>query len=102
MGYKNVREKLIDNETEIEEDTILLEEDVFVDSLIGVSSDSRAIYDYGKMIEEYAKKTGCSFDDAIDYVSNGIVRWIECYSGKTPVIQYSFVFDGKEDQTGTN
>ena len=97
LSYKNAREKLLDNMVEIEEDMILLEEDIFIDSLVGVSSDLRAVYDYDLMVEEYVRRTGCSTDDAIDYVDQGIVRWVGYYTGKAPVILDSFIFDGSEE-----
>lgn len=96
MSYKNAREKLLDNEIEIENDMMLLEEEMFIDSLIGVSTDLRAVYDYDLMIKEYVDKTGCSVEEAIDYVDQGIARWLGFYSGKAPVILDSFIFDGRE------
>ncbi|MDR9829982.1 hypothetical protein RCJ22_30860, partial [Vibrio sp. FNV 38] len=71
MSYNNAREKLDDNEVEIEDGLILVDEDIFIDSMTGISHDGMVVYDYSKMVEEFVKKTGCSIDDAADYVSNG-------------------------------
>ena len=74
------------------EDALTLEE-VFDPALIGTSDDDRAIYDFDKMIDAYCKKYGCEPDEAADYISNGIERWLPYMSGKTPIIMTALLPD---------
>ena len=84
---RTAKEKLEDNGYE---DIIIIDEDSFRESCIGVTGDDRAVYDYSKMIEEYSKAHNISWDDAMDYIEYNIIRALSYYGAKAPVVFYPF------------
>ena len=90
---RTAREKLLDNG--VEDEVELIEEDVFRDSLVGVVFDPevRAVYDFNKMVEEYAAAKNCSAEEAADYICYNLIRGFSYMnSNRTPLIYDSFVF----------
>lgn len=58
---KRQEEKLENNGYDIEDsDILLIDDDAYCDSLVGVTDDSRAVYDKDTMIVEFAKHHDCS------------------------------------------
>lgn len=87
---RTAREKLEENVFEAEE-VMLLEEEAFRESLVGISSNMRAVYDYDKMAEEYAEYHGCSLEDAMDYIDFNVIRSLSYWGQKAPIIMDTFV-----------
>ena len=87
-----VNEKLIqriqDNGYEnSDEDFILLIDDrAFCDSVVGISDDNRAVYDYEKMAEELAKTYGMSIEDAYDHIEFNILRSLPYFGPTAPIV----------------
>jgi len=81
-----VRQKLLDNG--IDEEIMLVDEDVFVESLVGTTMlpGLRAVYSYRKMIEEAMTAYKYDIDEAEDYVSYDIDRWAGYMGDKAPII----------------
>jgi guanylate kinase len=52
-----------------DEKTVMFRDPSFPRSLVGVSTDGRAIYSLDKMIQEYADDNDCSEEDAADFIS---------------------------------
>lgn len=44
------------------------------DALIGVSTDNRAIYDYGKMVEWLINSEGFTEEEAVDWIDYNTIR----------------------------
>ena len=89
---RTARDKLLENG--IDEDVMLFEEDVFIDSLIGtvMMPDVRAVYDYDKMVEEWVTYYGMAYDEAADYISYNFCRYIGyLHNPGAPIIIDSFV-----------
>ena len=84
---RTAREKLEDNGYE---DIIIIEDDCYRESCIGVTSDDRAVYDYGKMIVEFSKARKVSLDDAMEYVDYNIIRALPHYGAKAPGVFFPF------------
>ena len=82
----NAEEKLLDAGYE---DVAYLVNYSYDDALIGVSEDSRAIYDYDKMIEWLMNKEGWSYDEAADWVNYNTLRALPYMGEKAPIIMYS-------------
>lgn len=51
-----------------DEKTVMFRDPSFPRSLVGVSTDGRAIYSLDKMIQEYADDNDCSEEDATDFI----------------------------------
>ena len=60
------REWLLENGGD--EKTVMFRDPSFPTSLVGVSTDGRAIYSLDKMIQEYADDNDCSEEDAADFI----------------------------------
>ena len=78
------RQKLIENG--FDEEIILLEEDIFVDSLVGTSSDDRAVYDFWEMVMELVEKTGITIEEAMEDIDYNIIRSLPCLGDKAPIV----------------
>lgn len=61
------REWLLENGGD--EKTVMFRDPSFPTSLVGVSTDGRAIYSLDKMIQEYADDNDCSEEDAADFIN---------------------------------
>lgn len=80
------REKI--EEFVMDEEVLLLDEELYVDSLVGVVMlpGVRAVYDFDKMVEELVQKKGLSAEEAADYVSYNEVRGCGYMGDKSPII----------------
>lgn len=72
----------------MDEEVLLLDDNLFVDSLVGIVMlpGPRAVYNYNLMVEELVKKKGMSYEDATDYVSYNEVRGCGYMGDKAPII----------------
>ena len=68
----------------------------FDNSIVGVSHDDRLIYDFQKMIEEFAKENGCDDEEAQEYIEYNTLRAIPYYE-LAPIVlvhrEEEFVYD---------
>ena len=87
---RTARQKLQDNLMDNEE-VIIIDDDAFNESLIGVSEDMREIYDYEKMAEEFAAYHGCDIVDARDYIDFNIINGLSNYGSKHPIIMDALI-----------
>lgn len=67
------------------EDVIVFD-DYGVETLIGVDSENRAVYDYGKMVEWIMKTDKCSYDDAVDWIEYNTIRSLPYVGNKAPIV----------------
>jgi hypothetical protein len=69
------------------EDTIVLDNPSFDNSIIGVASGSgRVIYSYDKMVEEYMKDNNARDIDAIDWIEYNTIRALSYIGENAPII----------------
>lgn len=80
--------KILNKYGEENEATFLLL-DGFDGSIIGVSHDHRVIYDYHKMIKEFADYNKCSEEEAEEFIQYNTLRALPYYNdkdGNKPII----------------
>lgn len=53
---------------------IVFDNPSYDNSIIGVSTDGRVVYDVDMMIEEFAEENGCTLEEATDFVYYNTVR----------------------------
>ena len=84
---ENIKERLADNEIDVSE-VILIDDEAFNKSLIGTTASGElcAVYEYSKMVEEYAEFHKISQEEAADYICYNIIRSLSYYGEKAPVI----------------
>jgi guanylate kinase len=85
------REWLLENGGD--EKTVMFRDPSFPRSLVGVSTDGRAIYSLDKMIQEYADDNDCSEEDAADFISYNTLGALHPSEGyeKMPIVLASRV-----------
>lgn len=62
--------------------------DDYLDSLIGITSDGRAVYDFETMVIEYARRNDASEQDAWDYIDYNVLNSLNPFSEIHPVVIY--------------
>lgn len=65
---------------------------LFVDSLVGTSSDDRAVYNFGMMVDELVKKWEISPEEAVEHIDYNIIRSLPMYGEKAPIIYDPLMF----------
>lgn len=63
-----------------------MDDDVYVDALVGVTNDSRAVYDQDLIIEALMKNYKMTYEAAIEYVEYNILRSLPYIGKHAPVI----------------
>ena len=82
--------------SELYEDTIVFNSPSFDNSIIGITTDGQAVYDYEKMVEELMHDEDISEQEAIDWIEYNTIRAIPYAGEMRPVIMFTF----KEDIYG--
>lgn len=86
MVDKKFREALNKYLLECDEGTILLENPAFDNSIIGITSDYRLVYDYDSMVYELAEDEDIEPIDAEDQIGYDTMRAIPYMGEKKPII----------------
>lgn len=81
MTIEEVNSYAKDNEV----DLVVFSNPDFDDSIIGISSDDRVIYDYDLMVEELMRKDKISETDAIEFIDYNTLRSLS-YVVNSPII----------------
>lgn len=79
-----------DKRLELEEDTIVFDNPNFDNSIIGVTTDGKAVYDYDKMVAELMEDDDISEQEAIDFIDYNTIRAIPYAGEMAPVIMFTF------------
>ena len=78
-------EKLEDNGI-IDEDIVIIDGDIYVDALVGVTDDSRAVYDQDLIIEALMKNFDMTYEAALEYVEFNMLRSLPYLGKYAPII----------------
>lgn len=65
---------------------IIVFDDYDIETLIGVDSENRAVYDYDKMVKWIMKTDKCSYDDAVDWIEYNTIRSLPYVGNKAPIV----------------
>lgn len=60
----------------------------FPNSIIGLSSDDRAIYDMEKMIEDLIEEDDISYMDALEFIEYNTLRALSYEGNNAPIVLY--------------
>ena len=86
MINKKFREQIA---TEIE-DSIILDNPSFDNSIIGFTDSGNLVYDYNRMVSEFAEENGVSDFEAIEFIDYNTIRAIPYMGDERPIIMYRF------------
>lgn len=67
-------------------DSIVLDDESFDDSIIGVSLDGRVIYAYDRMVIEYMVDNDCELEDACQWLDYNTLRAIPYMPDPKPMV----------------
>ena len=81
---RSAEEKLRDNE--IEDGVMIIDDKAFRESLIAVTDDNRAVYDFDLMVQEFASEHELTEEEAVEYIENNIVRFLPAMGEKAPIV----------------
>ena len=90
MVPKKIADKLADNGVEDDEEVMVIDNEALVDSMIGITSDRRVVYDFDMMVEDFVKAYGWDGIDAIEFIEYNIIRALPYYKDKAPIVFYPF------------
>ena len=79
-----------DVRSELCEDAVVFDNPSFDNSIIGVTTDGQAVYDYDKMVEELMNDEEISEQEAIDWIEYNTIRVIPYAGEMAPVIIFTF------------
>ena len=71
------------------EDSIVFSNLSYDNSIVGVTTDNRVVYDYDKMIAELMEDEGMNYDDAVDWIEYNTIRSLPYAGEKAPIIMYA-------------
>jgi hypothetical protein len=75
---------------ELEDDSIVFDNPAFDNSIIGITTDGKAVYDYEKMVTELMQDDDISEQEAIDWIEYNTIRAIPYAGELAPVIIFTF------------
>jgi len=82
MGINN------DIRMELDEDSIVFDRPAFDNSIIAITTDGRAVYDYHKMVVELMEDDGISEEEAIDWIEYNTLRAIQYAGDMAPIVVF--------------
>ena len=71
------------------EESLVFDNASYDNSIVGVTTDNRVVYDYDKMIAELMEDEEWSYDDAVDWIEYNTIRSLPYAGEKAPIIIYS-------------
>jgi hypothetical protein len=82
--------------SELDDDAIVFDNPSFDHSIIGITTDGKAVYDYEKMVTELMNDDDIGEQEAIDWIEYNTLRAIPYAGEMAPVVMFTF----KEDVYG--
>ena len=73
---------------ELDEDAIVFDRPAFDNSIIAVTTDGRAVYDYRKMVVELMEDDGITEEEAIDWIEYNTLRVIPYAGDMAPIVVF--------------
>ena len=86
MVSKEIRDKL-------PEWSVVFDNQSYDYSIIGTTFDGRVIYDYDLMIQEMVEETGCTVEDAIDWIDFNTIGALGNGGVKAPIVVQNLTND---------
>jgi hypothetical protein len=74
---------------ELSEDTIVFDNPAFDNSIIAITTDGQAVYDYNKMVCELMKDDNISEQEAIDWIEYNTLRAIPYAGEMAPIVVFT-------------
>ena len=72
------------------EDSIILDNPSFDNSIIGFTDNGNLVYDYNRMVAEFSEENGVTDFEAIEFIDYNTIRAIPYMGDQKPIIIYRF------------
>ena len=69
-----------------ENESIIFESPSYDKALIGITTDGRAVYDYGLMVEQLSEEDDMDYEEAVEFIDYNTLGAIPCFESKYPII----------------
>ena len=73
------------------EDALVFDNASYDNSIVGITTDNRVVYDYNKMIAELMEDEGWSYDDAVDWIEFNTIRSLPYAGENGPIVMYNLI-----------
>lgn len=70
----------------IEEEVLILDDHAYDKSIIGLTEDGRLVYDFDKMVKEFAEDEQCDELDAIEWLEYNTMRDLPYMGERAPIV----------------
>lgn len=70
----------------IEEEVLILDDHAYDKSIIGLTEDGRLVYDFDKMVKEFAEDEQCDELDAIEWLEYNTLRALPYMGERAPIV----------------
>ena len=70
----------------IEEEVLILDDHAYDKSIIGLTEDGRLVYDFDKMVKEFAEDEQCDELDAIEWLEFNTLRALPYMGERAPIV----------------
>lgn len=87
---RTAQEKLEDNS--VDEEMPLIDDEAFVESLVGMTYDGQAVYNYDIMADEYVKCHGGTKEEAMEYIDHNVIQSLHYVGERAPIVFIPFDF----------
>lgn len=64
----------------------MFENPSFDGSIVGISNDNRLIYDYDKMVKEFACDNSCDYEEAEEFIQYNTMRALPYFGTDAPIV----------------
>lgn len=72
-------------------DSLVLDNQSYDNSIIGLTFDGRVIYSYELMVQELMSEDDCDEQDAIDWIEYNTIRALPYFGNKAPLIVHEIL-----------
>lgn len=86
MKDKSLREALKGLSEDVGFDVMILDDQAYDKSIVGVTEDGRLVYDYWKMVEELSEDDGCTPEEAVEWIDYNTMRAIPYMGERAPIV----------------
>jgi len=68
---------------------VIVFDDYGIETLIGIDSENRAVYDYDKMVKWIMDIGDCDYEDAVDCIEYNTIRSLPYVGDGAPIVVHS-------------
>ena len=71
---------------QFDEETLILENHDYDNSIVGITEDGRLVYDFNKMVQEFMEDEDCDETEAIEWLEYNTLRALPYMGERAPIV----------------